>query len=384
MAKGKHAQALFEVIHTAKHPPQGLPAAKLASPRSWWKGKNKAEIEDPPMLADRPSRLALMSALLSPRRAQKLLTEKTVPERPWSPPSAAAPEPTFAPPPLASPVIESHAMEAPEPQPLLERFVNAESVSFEPPPRELHPPMRLAREPEAHKAVAIESPGEISFHLSYGGAIAAGIIILLVVAIAYLVGTRASEFGLGDSGAAGDSQASAVPALAHPSGSTVSQSTQNAGMLAAVTTAPANDTTAAPPPPSAAPVAHTTHQLISPPAPVQPRPESIRREIGKTYVIVQSYPEADLAFQARDFLAHNNIQATVIRGLPRWAFRSWYSVVTLRPFDHPYNNPKLDAYIDQLTALGEEFAGRTDFNKFEPHPYTWHPDADATTPEMPH
>jgi hypothetical protein len=372
MAKGKHATALFEVIHTAKRPPQGSPAAKMAAPRSWWKSKGKADQdESPPDQAARPSRLALMGTMLSPGRAQKLL-----PEQPW-------PEPISSPAEPVSPVIDTPPVFAPP------RFVPPEPIVFEPPAYEFEPSLddfeprpRLATDEAVEKPVRFGSDGEIRFRLSYGGAIAAGMILLLLVAIAYLVGTRSAEVGAGSDGGAPQlpQHPDAAAAAASPQSAVGQAEAQNSGMLAAVTATPAASADpSTPPPPSATPAADTTHPLLAPAAGAQPAAlaEPVRRQIGRHYVIVQSYPDADVANQARDFLVRRGIACTVIHGLPGWTLRNWYSVVGCRPFDSIHENAALDAYLNRLTDLGDYFAGHTTFNRFEPNLYRWRAAADA-------
>jgi hypothetical protein len=405
MAKGKHATALFEVIHTAKRPPQGSPAAKMAAPRSWWKGRPKTDRQEAPAQPGQvngrensranggengrangrgnsePTRLGLIGA--PPSHGRTETAPPPPPEPVWIEP-APAPAPMPAPP-YVAPVLSPSTLEAPamawyEP-PTGQLESSLQDDGFEP----VSPQVTRARTTDKPSIARLD--GELSFRLSYGGAIAAAMILLLLVAIAYLAGTRSLGVGLDGDADTADPPRRVQSASTTPGGAAAVDSGSvpgsNSAMLAAVTATPAPASDSSVPPPSAAPAVDTTHHLIAPPPAAEALAggETVRRQIGRWYVIVQSYPDADMATKAREFLARRGIACTVIQGLPRWTLRSWYSVVGCRPFETLHDNAGLDAYLDRLTDLGDYFAGHSSFNRFEPKLYRWRADADAMVNE---
>jgi hypothetical protein len=196
---------------------------------------------------------------------------------------------------------------------------------------------------------------EVRFKLSYGGAAAAAFVLILVLVIAYLIGTRSQPVETGK----------LIPAV------TNNAHTDGSGLLAAVTPAPIT--------PAPAPVADVpVTPAIAPAIPAVA--SSTGRQIGKHYVIAQSYPDKETAIKARDVLNKAGIQCTVIQGLPGWASDSWFSVVGTRPFDHIQNNDDLTAYEDAMQSAGAQFAGKSAFNKLDPKEYKWRALADQANP----
>ena len=206
-------------------------------------------------------------------------------------------------------------------------------------------------------AVALDrSAGEVRFRLSYGGAIAAGAILLIVILIAYLAGRqRPVAESLVDGPTAGRTVATTPPALA-----AVSAATAPAAAPAPATVPPA------------------TGVPVAPPAPVEPAAPAAR-QVGMMYVVVQSYPDRETARRAGDFLNRSGVPCTVVPGLSGFALRDWYSVVGLQPFARGDRRPAVQTYLQQLTALGPKFSAKV-YNQFQPQLYTWRPDSDAPRP----
>ncbi len=216
-------------------------------------------------------------------------------------------------------------------------------------------PTPSAMKPAIDPAVSLDrAAGEVRVRLSYAGAILAAMILLLVLVIAYLAGTTRS-------GTAAEATAVDPPAAADPRPAAAS------GMMAAVST---DRPAAAPEPPPAAPATAATPE---PAAPVQPA----ARQVGLMYVVMQSYPDRDMARQACDFLNHAGVPCDVVLSPSGVALREWYSVVGLQSFPRSAHGPAMQAYLKQLTALGPKFSG-TAYNQFQPQPYTWR--SDSATP----
>jgi hypothetical protein len=95
------------------------------------------------------------------------------------------------------------------------------------------------------------------------------------------------------------------------------------------------------------------------------------RSIGLNYILVQSYPNQKLAEEARDFLVKEGVSCTVEKGPKDWASDpSWCSVITSAGYAH-IHSPEYEAAARNITMLGEQFAGKAKFKRFEPHAYKW-------------
>ena len=293
MAKGKRSTALFDVMHAARKPASDPPGG-FAMPKWWGQRANK-----------------------------------TVPTAPTTPPAPAAAD---------SPATDS---------PIIEEPINAPQIQ---------PTMRIVSEaPAADEPVLVDPvEREVRFKLSYGGAAAAAFVLILVLVIAYLIGTRSQPVETGK--------------LIPPVGDNVH--TDASGLLAAVAPTPITPT---PAPVADVPVAPAIASVF----PVAPAPAaSAGRQIGKHYVIAQSYPDKDIAIKACDVLNKAGIPCTVIKGLPGWASDSWFSVVGTKPFDHIQSNDDLTNYENAMQSAGAQFAGKSAFNRFDPKEYKWRALAD--------
>jgi len=291
MAKGKHAAALFEVIHTGKNPPKSSLTGGIATPRWWFKGRGKSE--------------------------------STV--HPASEPA----EPTVK-------IVER----------IVERPVYIERPA----------PMRIASE---NALVVDKESGEINFKLSYAGAAAAGFILLIVLAIAYLVGSRSSQVSQSED-------------FHLAPGAAPSQPAAPADTLLAAAMPEAAPTPATPVEPitTIKPTADANGATISPTG--SATPDKPKRQVGLNYVIVQSYPDDAVSQRAADFLNKNGIPCTVVK-LPAY---SMTSVVSLKGFDHVQHNPEMDDYRQKIETLGETFAGRRLFDRFHTQMIKWRKDQD--------
>lgn len=109
---------------------------------------------------------------------------------------------------------------------------------------------------------------------------------------------------------------------------------------------------------------------LAPPTAEGALTEDMPRTIGVNYVIAQSYPNQQQATDAHDFLAKSGIPCTVEKGPQGWANPNWYSVVTLRGFEH-IHTPECEAFRHQIEKLGDKFAGNGKFKRFDPFLYSW-------------
>ena len=303
MAKSKRSTALFDVMYTVRKPPIASSSGGFAMPK-WW-GKRATKIDPTP---------------------------------PVSPPAADA-----VPPPAVE-ITPAPSVEVPQaPVPVVERI------------EEPRPTMRLVQ--EADEPVAVDPiEREVRFKLSYGGAAAAACVLVRILVLAYLAGSR--------------SEPAEQSITIKPNSSAAANSRDNGtGLLAAVVAEPAGSPVAVIAPPVSTVVAPKATAVV-------PTNEAPQRQVGMHYVIVQSYPDEKVAQKAADFLNKANIACTVVPGLPGWASPSWYTVVGLKPFDHIQHNQDLEDYKQAIEDAGNKFAGKSLFNRFQPTEYKWRAQTD--------
>ena len=190
---------------------------------------------------------------------------------------------------------------------------------------------------------------------------AAGFVLLLIVAIAFLAGTRSPQLGFADE----------YRPTTRPSDGT-GLHTGGSGFLAAISPAGVAAPIASPAAPSQqakAPITGAAAKSATPVAPTNTSPGKAARQVGMHYVIAQSYPDINIAKKACDVLAQAGIPCTVEAGPTGWALRSWYSVVSVKAFDHVRRNPELEAFKDAIETAGAKFATSRSFDRFEPKVY---------------
>jgi len=98
-----------------------------------------------------------------------------------------------------------------------------------------------------------------------------------------------------------------------------------------------------------------------------------KRTVGLNYVIVQSYPDEKDAQAARDLLNKHGMLCTVEPAPANWSHSQWkmYSVIGIKGFDKIRNSPDFDRYVASISAVSNEFAGKSRFKRFEPVAYKW-------------
>lgn len=196
---------------------------------------------------------------------------------------------------------------------------------------------------------------EIKFRLSYAGAAAAAFVLIVVMTIAYMVGTRAPAVGVNEFKPANIALDEEKEPQASP-------------LMAAVASAATvgDDVPTITPHVEKAPAAAASGASGVGATAVDPA----ARQVGLNYVVFQSYPDPAIAQKAMDFLNKNGFACSVVK-LPG---SSWSSVVSMKGFDHIQRNPELEDYKAKATELSEKFAGKRAFNRFEPLLFKWRPD----------
>ncbi len=460
MARSKNATALFEVIHTAKKPPKSSTTVSVPTPK-WW-SKSKPTAPAAPKHQDAPEAAGKQGSWLAAAARRGVAPTPVNPVEPtdaaetaeWDPTEnahARMSAPHYTPHEPAADDSDDrettgHSVDAgsaevaepvaPKPK-FAERFAErfaakraaaaaAEVMPVEPVARTessdalpayeetsddmdvVEPAMTVpAKKQKPSKAVkddvvAVDRAAkEIQLRLSYAGMVAIGFIFLLVVVIAFLVGSRSGILAsdtqddfrkTNDPNAAStglmvgiDSLRPSTPATPAESSSANAGSNRSSSNSVGLNEAGANKPEATPTNPGPVrpdvlgltrhpklpPVASLAADVQHPSAPV-----NTTREVGSQYVVVQSYAEQQLAQKASDYLNKAGVECSVVQGLDGWAPADWYCVVGSHPF--ATNDPTLPQYEQIITSLGQKFSNKA-YNRFEPKPYTWRADSEHQT-----
>lgn len=329
MARGKHSPALFEVVHGRKHQDKETRTGALRTPNWWFKGRRRVEIPVPVSVPDEPPEFAEFEN-----------------------------DPTQQP---------SAALAAPERDPTYPDSTAEEVVPFS---------MPGARRRTSFQFVLDRDRHELYVRVRYTTAIVAGFGVLVLLGLAYVTGRHT---GRGPSSALASQSSEEVAAgpvdkgvldLTRPTSTSAKTTGSNGFNPGGVSAQPApgrSGETVVVPPAGGGPT--------RPAGPgVEPKtlpPDNGRRTVGRQYVVIQSYPadQKKLADEAADFLVKSGIPCTVEKGVSGWP-STWHNVVGTQPFERA-SGPQYDAYITSITKLGEKFAGRSAWKRFEPQAVRW-------------
>jgi hypothetical protein len=339
MAKGKHATALFEVIHASKQFGGKDKSGLLRTPKWWFKGRpGTAAGADASAAAPKdPNDPTAGATLTSPLAQQK----PAVTGAARASESAAGAEPVAA-------------ASANDPTQLDE---------FAAPPR-TPAPAATATAPAVDVDVD-SSHQRITFRFTYTSALVTCFAIVVVVALAYLVGRQMSR---------GPAQAMGGPSTdevrqgpARPEVLDVGRgSRSDAG-------APAQRPSASEPDDST--ISTSSQPNRSNPAPARSETPKLppaapgKRVTGLNYLIIQSYPDEASAKAAVTILQQHGVGATIEKGLRGYS-NSWFTVVGMEPFART-SSPEYAAYVNKLEQISEKFASRRSFKAFDPQGYKW-------------
>jgi hypothetical protein len=225
--------------------------------------------------------------------------------------------------------------------------------------------MELAASEPSHPSrppvrVSVDSVDQtVSLILSYSSAAVACFALVVVVGSAYVLGRHSVRGPL--------------PLLAERTTEEVRKDRPNAAVLD-VRPEPINVV--------ARPTTQTQQQANKPsPKPQNwndPRPSgnlmevNDKRAVGLNYVIVQSYPDAKDAEEARNLLLSHNIICTVEPAPSNWARPEWkmMSVIGVTGFAKIHSD-EFDEYVAKIQKVSDEMAGKPKFKRFDPKPYKW-------------
>ncbi|CAN5607071.1 hypothetical protein BH09PLA1_BH09PLA1_15750 [soil metagenome] len=339
MAKGKHAAALFEVIHSGKNSKKSL----LSTPRWWFKKRDEEKAA-----ADAASFAARKAADHSARIDSPATNEQS----PGDESCGSLADPTLGRDPRPgnrSTIDRSFRSESSADRSSSEESPHDAAIGYSPAPRSSG--LDVAVDPDRQA---------ITFKVSYTSAIIVSFSVLVAVGLAYLVGQKMNR----------------GPALAMGGQSTeqLRAGPKNPSVLdVGVRNTPAN---VAQPPRDPDPALTSRGSETNPdnvPAPANSggiEQGLHQRVLNLNYVVVQSYPDQKSAEEARDALLKANIGCTIEQKLKGWK-PEWYSVVGTQGFQRA-SGAEYAAYIEKISGVSQQFAQRKrSFKAFEPMAYKW-------------
>ncbi|MDB5303926.1 MAG: hypothetical protein JWM97_1475 [Phycisphaerales bacterium] len=320
MAKGKHAAALFEVIHGNKNIDTRGGSA-LRTPKWWFKGRPDAEVPAPPALEPPQPSTPVRSGYVAPRIAA---VEETAP----------------------APVAQ---------------------------PRAAREPAATSSRPVGRSGGQVKFDGdrhEVTMRVRYTTAIVSGFAVLVALGLSYVIGRHMA-------GGPETASASRVVAPENAVDQVPHTPIKSSALDVPRHPKPQSPSTATPRVPESTrprdPVqgngpGGNTGRLSTPPPPAVAMDGP--RVAGLNYVIAQSYPDVKFANEARDFLVKNGIGCTVVQGPKDFTHEDWFSVVGTRGFER-IHTPECTAYVKAIENFNERFAGTSKFKRLDPHMYRW-------------
>jgi hypothetical protein len=193
----------------------------------------------------------------------------------------------------------------------------------------------------------------ITFHISYTSAIVTAFAVLVVVGLAYVIGSRMRS---------GPARASAE--------TSTDQLRAGAPRTGVLNVRPNPTPTRHTPSPE--PDDGKTAAPAPPPRPPEPASQPTQRIIGLNYVVMQGYPpeEKAMAVEACTLLNNQGIPCTIEKDLPGLN-RNWYIVVGQQGFERLGYNPAYEQYEQKIRDVNAKFPKNSKFKRLEPMPYKW-------------
>ena len=335
MAKGKHSPALFEVVHGKKHSDNS--ASILRTPNWWFKGRHRGPVAPVMEVSERP-----------------VFTDEVDPTLRGLPSPTAEPEPAPAPPPAdyESPPYDPTAFVMPQP-----------------------------RRGSAFQVVVDRDRQELFVRVRYTTAIVAGFAVFVLISLAYITGRSMSRGPASALATQTSEEVAAGPVekgvleVGGRSTATGAFTTSTPGLGTggvSAQPAPSRPTETSTGSTGGSISVPTTGRSAAPAAPAKtPDYENGKRIVGRQYIVVQAYAgnQRALAEEARDFLLKNGVSCTVEQNVNGWP-STWHCVVSTQGFDRA-SGPAFEAYKAQATQIGDAFAGKSAWKRFEPAGVRW-------------
>ncbi|MBC8105026.1 MAG: hypothetical protein H7Z14_00420 [Anaerolineae bacterium] len=343
MAKGKHATALFEVIHSGKNSQKSL----LSTPRWWFKKRDQ----------DAAAAAASAATAAAKARGQR-----------HAPVSTAAPVSNVTSSTEAGESSESLADPTIGRDPTLGRELGARPAQREDSSTsdvKIGYSSSSAPRPGRLDVAVDPDRQQITFKVSYTSAIIVTFSVVVAVALAYLVGQKMNR---------GPAQA-----LAGQSSEQLRAGPKNSGVMDVGTRNPGVVPPAVqrePDPAITSRGSETNPDNVEAPTTLgnagavvessTPQP----RVLNLNYVVVQSYPDQKGAEEARDALVKAGINCTIEQKL-RGLNPNWFTVVGTQGFQRA-SGTEFDNYIRKIDGVSQQFAQRKrSFKAFQPLAYKW-------------
>lgn len=244
---------------------------------------------------------------------------------------------------------------------------SAPKSGSEPTPAELAADPTLAAlpastEPASKPVKLFPERNEISFKLTYTTAIIGAFSVIVIVGLAYMIGTRGKP-----SPAVARAGQSTENLLKHPAQTGVlnldakPKDSATASKISTISN-------------TAAPKGDAGTRAGAPPVQQPPQPPPLVEEdgftIGRNYVIAQSYPDEASAKRAAEIILKGGMQVRVVRGPKKHANANWFSVVGTRGFDR-ISGTEYTTYVQKMIEAGAPLMKNSRFEQLKPATHKW-------------
>ncbi len=227
---------------------------------------------------------------------------------------------------------------------------------------------------------------EVTVRLRYTTAIIAGFAVCVVIGLAYLSGRSSNRASAGANGITSE-QVRRGPILAGVLDVQAERTTisEDGAEPTTTTPEPPNDVRVAPPLPEPQSAGNeaprggsggpTEGAVVDNPPPAMAVTGAIATDLprhnGLNYVVVQTYPAKKDAEAAKEALLAAGIPCTVDRPPTGWGDQKLWAVIGNYGFPRTNTMPEYKRYIEQIKAVGKNFAGKSKYRSFDPSPVKW-------------
>lgn len=191
----------------------------------------------------------------------------------------------------------------------------------------------------------------INFDVTYNSAIVAAFTVVVVVGLAYVIGSHMTR--------------GPASAMAGPSTSELLKGPAVPGVMKVGGSIPST------PPIENNPPIGREETITTPPAPTPAAPQPHGRVANLNYAVITSFPPSEkaMAFEISDYLNSSGVGASVEENVS--GYSGWYVVMGLDGFQRPASDPNYKKYEARIKELSTKYPKKS-FKRFDdPKPRVW-------------
>ncbi len=96
-----------------------------------------------------------------------------------------------------------------------------------------------------------------------------------------------------------------------------------------------------------------------------------KRQAGLYYVVIQSYPQEEMANKAREMLIADGVPCTIEHNMPVPWSSKWYCLVGTRGFSTTTRSQEYAGYLKRIDTISRAHAVKGSFQEFRPVAHLW-------------